>query len=386
MKTSHLTFLRAGFFAIASLFGLDASSADMDGLKSIVDAEILPVKQTYGIPGMAVAIIVDGNQYVFNYGVASKVGNKPVSNATMFEVGSISKTFTATLASLAQVRGKLSFNDKVSDHLNALKGSRFGDTTLLSLGTHTTGGLPQQVPDDVKTNPQLMAYLKNWQPEHEQGSYRTYSNISIGLLGVITAQSMQTDFTTLMQQQIFPSLGMTNSYLIVPQEKMADYAQGYTKTDAPVRMSKDVLAMEAYGVKTTASDLAQFLQANMDDMQLQPDVAQAIVNTHTGYFQAGPMTQSLIWESYPHPAKIDALLEGSSSRMAFEATPVKEITPPIPPRSDVLIHKTGSTNGFGAYIVFVPQKKIGVVILANKYYPGEARIRAAYQILTKLGM
>ena len=96
------------------------------------------------------------------------------------------------------------------------------------------------------------------------------------------------------------------------------------------------------------------------------------------------MTQDLIWEQYAYPVELKTLLEGNSYQMILEATPVTKITPPMEPRNDVLINKTGSTNGFGAYVAFVPEKQLGIVILANKKYPIEDRVTIAYQIFSKL--
>ena len=196
---------------------------------------------------------------------------------------------------------------------------------------------------------------------------------------------MGQDFAALMEQLLFPGLGMKSSYINVPEAKMADYAQGYTKDDAPIRMATAVLSSEAYGIKTTAADLVRFTEANMSSIGLDKQLQRAITETHIGYFKAGPMTQDLIWEQYPYPVTLTALLEGNSQAMIYNATPVTRISPPEEPREDVWINKTGSTNGFGAYVAFVPQKRLGIVILANKNYPIEQRVTATFQILAALG-
>jgi beta-lactamase class C len=338
----------------------------------------------YSIPGVAVGLTVAGKTYVFSYGVVSTETRRPVTRDTLFEIGSISKTFTATLASYAQVTGYLSLSDKVSKYLPTLQDSKFGNVRLLNLGTHTPGGLPLQVPDNIRNDDDLMQYFKDWRPRYEPGTYRTYSNPGIGTLGLITAKSMGQDFVTLMEQRLFPVLGMKSSYINVPTAKMADYAQGYTKEGAPIRMATGELSSETYGIKTTASDLVRFVEANMNLIRLDKKFQRAITATHTGYFKAGPMTQDLMWEQYQYPVALKTLLEGNSPAMIFDATPVTEINPPEDPREDVWINKTGSTNGFGAYVAFVPEKRLGIVILANKSYPIEERVTAAYEILTAI--
>lgn len=353
-------------------------------IKSVVDLAIRPVMAKYSIPGVAVGVTVAGRACVFSYGVASSETRRTVRRDTLFEIGSVTKTFTATLASYAQVSGYLSLSDKVGKHLPALRNSKFGNVSLLNLGTHTPGGLPLQVPDNIGSNDELMQYFKDWRPTYEPGTYRTYANPGIGTLGLITAKSMGQDFATLMEQRLFPALGMMSSYINVPEAKMADYAQGYTKDDAPIRMATGVLSSEAYGIKATAPDLVRFVESNMNSIRLDRKFQRAIIETHTGYFRAGPMTQDLIWEQYQYPVALKTLLDGNSPAMILNATPVTEITPPETPREDVWINKTGTTNGFGAYVAFVPAKRLGIVILANKNYPIDERVTAAYQILTAL--
>ena len=117
---------------------------DSAKIRAIVDAAVRPVLAEHDIPGMAVAITVDGKPYFFNYGVASREKNTPVTQATIFELGSISKLFTATLASHAQVSGKLSLADHPGKYMPQLAGSAIDRATLLNLGTYTAGGLPLQ--------------------------------------------------------------------------------------------------------------------------------------------------------------------------------------------------------------------------------------------------
>jgi len=367
--------------------GIGAGHAEdrQDALRGAAESAVRPVMAKFGIPGMAVGISVGGQDYVFDYGVASRETGKPVTSGTLFEIGSVSKTFTATLTAWAERDGRLSLADPTSKCLPMLQGTKFGAVSLLDLGTHTPGGMPLQLPDGIATTDQLMQFFHDWQPAYPPGTYRTYANPSIGLLGLITAKSMGQDFTALMETRLFPALGLASTYIEVPGEKAADYAQGYTGQDVPIRMKGDMLSAEAYGVRTNAADLLRFIDANMALIPLNADLAGAIAATHTGYFKAGVLTQDLIWEQYAWPVDLATLLEGNGSRMLLTAIPATPIIPPMAPRADVWINKTGSTNGFSTYVAFVPEKRLGIVILANKSYPIEDRVTLAYAILASVG-
>lgn len=351
-------------------------------IERAVDHAIRPMMAKDQIAGVAVGVIVDGKPQVFNFGVASTQTRKPVANDTLFELGSVSKTFTATLTSWAQVNGQLSLSDSVGKYLPTLRGSPFGNLSLLNLGTHTPGGLPLQVPDEIENDAQLMRYFKAWRPQYAPGTYRTYTNPGIGTLGLIAAKSMNDDFTSLIEQRLFPALGLKHSFIDIPVEHVSDYAQGYTKDGKPIRLKGGELAPEAYGVKSTAADMLRFIEANMNLIELDAPLQRAIADTHTGYFKAGPMTQDLIWEQYPYPVTLNSLLEGNAPSMVTNGIPVTAIDPPLPPMNNVWINKTGSTNGFGAYVAFVPAKRLGIVILGNRNFPIADRVAAAHEILT----
>ena len=96
------------------------------------------------------------------------------------------------------------------------------------------------------------------------------------------------------------------------------------------------------------------------------------------------MVQGLGWEQYPYPVTLERLLEGNSQSMLMEANPARLLRAPREPVKSTLFNKTGSTAGFGSYVLFVPEKKIGIVMLANRNYPIPARVKAAYAILQQL--
>jgi beta-lactamase class C len=195
---------------------------------------------------------------------------------------------------------------------------------------------------------------------------------------------MNRNFADLIESEIFPKLGLGHSYIRVPQVAMKDYAWGYGKNNKPIRVSPGVFDVEAYGVKATAADMIHFVEANIRPDDLATPMRRAVEGTHVGYFRTGDMVQGLGWEQYAYPVTLDRLLAGNSDAMIMKASAAQQIMPPQPLSRPTLFNKTGSTNGFGSYAAFVPEKRVGIVMLANKNFPIPARITAAYAVLEVL--
>ena len=88
----------------------------------------------------------------------------------------------------------------------------------------------------------------------------------------------------------------------------------------------------------------------------------------SGYFSVGDMVQGLGWEHYPYPVSLERLQAGNSDAIVMKPNAATELTPPQTPSTPTLFNKTGSTAGFGTYVAFVPAKKIGLVMLANRSF------------------
>ncbi|MEW7866706.1 class C beta-lactamase [Aeromonas diversa] len=361
---------------LTSLCG-GALAAEGDALKRAVDGAVRPLMKEHRIPGMAVAVLADGRMNFFNYGVTSLADPRPVTKGTLFELGSVSKTFTGLLGAYLVAEGRFAYDDPVSRHMPALAGSAFDRITMVQAATYSAGGLPLQFPDAVQDEAGMLAYFRDWKPGHPAGSVRQYSNPSIGLFGNVAARSAGAPFATLMEQTLLPRLGLSDTYLTVPAAAMGRYAFGHSAEDQTVRVSPGMFDAEAYGIKSSSADLLRYLEA-FGRAPADPALGKAMVDVQQPRYRVGPMQQGLGWEVYSYPVSRQDLLAGNAREVSFGVQPTGPVTPIEGSR---LINKTGSTGGFGAYLLAVPERGIGIVLLANRNYPIPARVDTAYTIL-----
>ncbi|MNR85128.1 Beta-lactamase precursor [compost metagenome] len=387
MVFSQRIFFQASIITIIMGFGMplhaNEFSQNEKKIEKVVTQSFKPLVDEYGVAGMAIGVIYNGRSYENYYGVRSKDTNESVNSQTLFELGSLSKTFTAVSGTYANNQGKISFNDHPSKYLPALKNSEINKVNLLELLTYTSGNLPLQFPDNIKTDQQILEYFKNWKAKNPSGTYREYSNPSIGLFGYLTAKSMNVSFSSLLEEIIFPQLNLKHTYVNVPEAQRTNYAFGYDENNKPIRVNPGPLSDEAYGVKSTLPDMLKFVYSNLNVDTNSPAMKKAIRDIQKGYFKVADsgMTQALGWEMFSYPTTSEILQASNSKQILLGSNPVvKELSQP----KSKVFHKTGSTNGFGAYVLFIPEEEFGLVMLMNKKIPNIDRIKAAYNVFETL--
>ncbi|HAV4520095.1 TPA: ADC family extended-spectrum class C beta-lactamase [Acinetobacter baumannii] len=369
--------LLSPLFIFSTSIYADNTPKDQE-IKKLVDQNFKPLLEKYDVPGMAVGVIQNNKKYEMYYGLQSVQDKKAVNRSTIFELGSVSKLFTATAGGYAKNKGKISFDDTPGKYWKELKNTPIDQVNLLQLATYTSGNLALQFPDEVQTDQQVLTFFKDWQPKNPIGEYRQYSNPSIGLFGKVVALSMNKPFDQVLEKTIFPALGLKHSYVNVPKTQMQNYAFGYNQENQPIRVNPGPLDAPAYGVKSTLPDMLSFIHANLNPQKYPADIQRAINETHQGFYQVNTMYQALGWEEFSYPATLQTLLDSNSEQIVMKPNKVTAISKEP---SVKMYHKTGSTNGFGTYVVFIPKENIGLVMLTNKRIPNEERIKAAYAVL-----
>lgn len=220
-----------------------------------------------------VVAVVDGSQSdVYTFGKLDN-GATPTS-ATIYEVGSITKTFTATLLADAVGKQQLRWDQPLSTLLPGFSIPSKNDKaiTLVDVAEQRSGlpRLPSNLAITDLTDPyadytaaKLKQFLANYALPREPGTSFEYSNLAVGLLGYALGQHAGSDYPTLLRSIIFQPLGMKDSSVAMGKEDIANMATGHDALgDAVPHWHFDSLAA-AGGIRSTGADMLRYLKANM---------------------------------------------------------------------------------------------------------------------------
>jgi CubicO group peptidase (beta-lactamase class C family) len=225
--------------------------------------------------GVSVAWVDEKGVQFFETGRFAKGDDRPVTPDTQFEIGSITKVFTALLLAESERAGKVSRDDPITKYLEvsttAEGQARLEKITLLMLATHTSG-LPRLPPNlapaDMRDpyadypREKLLAALARSAPDVKAPADYAYSNFGAGVLGQALAAAWGQSYPEALRQHVLGPLGLTQTTLGMTGTAVpANMAPGHDENGAPVpNWTFDAIA-PAGALRSSTRDMALFLQA-----------------------------------------------------------------------------------------------------------------------------
>ena len=301
---------------------------------------------------LVVGFIDPNGTKVYSFGNISKENNIPVNSSTVFNINSITKTFTTLVLADMVKQGLVNLNDPIEKYLPSnVKVPQYNGTkiTLENLATHTSGlpFMPSNIWINTTTgtiNPnynstQLYQGLANTTLLSEPGTKFLYSDFGMGVLGHISLKEGVT-YEQLVKSRILDVLGMNDTKITLSQnDNKYRFPVGH-KNGSEIQTPKipSVIA-GAGGLRSTANDLLKYLSANIGLLHTKLDESIALQHLiqHPGLL--------------PNPMNYSTYIALGWAVLTNFGT-------------ETLDH-TGSINGWNANVAFIPSKQIGVVSLCS---------------------
>lgn len=304
--------------------------------------------------GLSTGIVVgllgpDGARRVVAYGSSGSA--RPLDAASVFEIGSITKTFTGVLLAEMVARGDVRLDDPVATYLpsSVTVPSRDGrQITLVDLATQSSGlpSLPGNLRPDDPTNPyadytpaQMYEFLSAYKLPRAPGAEYEYSNLGTGLLGHALALHAGLSFEELLRQRLLDPLGMTSTGITLTPAMRERLALGHDEGGAAVPNWDLPTLAGAGALRSTADDMLTYLAANLaadldsTNGALAPVLRAAHVRRRAA--GGGGMAIGLGWHLRPTPD------------------------------SGVIVWHNGGTGGYRSFAGYDPARRTAVVVLTN---------------------
>jgi D-alanyl-D-alanine-carboxypeptidase/D-alanyl-D-alanine-endopeptidase len=297
--------------------------------------------------GVVVGIIEPQGRRIVSHGAMAADDPRPVGGDSVFEIGSVTKVFTALLLADAVQRGEVALTDPVSKYLPAdvKVPERAGKhITLQDLATHTSAlpRLPTNLAPKDRANPyadytpaQMYTFLSSYELTRDIGSRYEYSNLGAGLLGHILARRAGTDYEGLVRTRITGPLKMTSTFVTLTDPMRQRFAAGHNAQRNRVANWDLPTLAGAGALRSTANDLLGFLEAMLGAAKSP---------------LSGALTSMLAVRQPAGAAGLEIALGWHILTT---------------PGGREIVWHNGGTGGYRSFMGFDPKARTGVVVLSN---------------------
>jgi D-alanyl-D-alanine-carboxypeptidase/D-alanyl-D-alanine-endopeptidase len=327
--------------ALAPVAAADLQSVlDRDLAEALKSGELAPGTGA----GVSVAVVEHGVRRVFSYGAAKQ--------DSIFEIGSITKTFTGLVLSQMVEQGKVKFDEPVRELLppGTVATPAGDEITLLDLATQHSG-LPR-IPDNFKPAdpsnpyadygaPNLYAFVAQHGVAKPADAGFLYSNLGFGLLGQALSVHSGLSYPALLKEEVIDPLGLKDTTVSLSPAQQVRFVAGHDEHHHPAH-AWDLDALAGAGaIRSTAADMLTYLEANLHPEKLKP-----VARSSAGATLSAALVQS-------HQFRADAM-PGTRIALAW-----------------LFVDKTGdywhngATGGYSSYAFFNLKADYAAVVLFN---------------------
>jgi CubicO group peptidase (beta-lactamase class C family) len=344
-----ITFARS--IVLILFVSLTGSALPCGAQTELTDAKIKDIlRDRIDVAKKSVAIVVgliDANgTRIVSYGKPAQDSSQTLDGDSVFEIGSVTKVFTATVLADMAERGEVSLTDPISKFLPKSVKAPVHDgkeITLADLSSQTSGlpRMPGNFAPKDSTNPyadysveQMYAFISGYALTRDPGTQYLYSNLGVGLLGHILSLRAGVDYENLVIRRICQPLKMDNTRITLTNGMKARLATGHNAGLKPVANWDLPTLAGAGALRSTVNDMLKFVAANLG--LVSSPLATAMSRTHQTLHETGStgLEVGLGW----HILK------------RFD--------------SEIVWHN-GGTGGYHSFVGFIKKQRRGVVVLSN---------------------
>ncbi|MFI5323529.1 MAG: serine hydrolase [Thermodesulfobacteriota bacterium] len=333
-----------------------AADDKLDGLDAFIE---LAMKE-YGVPGAAVAVVKDGDVvYLKGFGVRSVDRKEKIDGDTVFQLASVTKTFTAASVASMVDRGKIGFDEEVIKIIPDFAlmdpySTRY--TTPRDLLAHRTG-LPPLTGDLFDhlgySRSEVIKRVRYFTPACSFRERANYSNIGYFLAGQAAAYAADTSWEDVVRENIIKPLGLKHTGFTYEMDKESDIAYPHGLVDGKtkvIQFNEQRVLAPAGAMTSSVSDLARYV----------------IMLLGNGKFRGKEILKADSVEQLLTPAMVDkpsfAELPPISDETGFSYGLGWGI---YHWQNHKILEKGGALDGYRSVVVLVPNTKLGIVVLAN---------------------
>ncbi len=372
-----------GWSLVTALFVLVASGARAEvTARNDLDALVESVLGEWKVPGLAFAVVKDGEVvHMKGYGVRDRVVGLPVTPRTLFAIGSITKSFTASGLGVLVDREKLGWDAPVGD---LLPGFRLKDglaserPTPVDLLSHRTG-LPRHGRlwyGSGISRREFLERLQFLEPSKESRASWRYNNLMYLVAGMVDEQVSGSSWQELTGERIFRPPGMSvSNFSVLDSQKSDDCARGYGKSGDRVRgrpFDEMAAIAPAGAINSNVEEIVRYVRVHLvsgkygDSQVFSKTSAERLPSPRTTIPDGllGPLHSS----EFP---KLGPVSYGLGFFLTFY-------------RCREVAWHSGSIDGFSALMTLLPREKLGVIVQANLSGDRPAPICVIRRVLDRL--